>query len=87
MSPDRAQFVPRSAGLGLSLSDGEFVTVLEGAGGNTSLAQVSRSANSNLPARSDGNIVSMKMADGRKLVAATSEGSDLLVVSLFWLND
>ncbi|XP_034243094.1 uncharacterized protein LOC117646301 [Thrips palmi] len=74
----RSQFLPRSAGLGLSVTDGKSVTVLEGPGFNAT--QVSRSANSNLPAWSRGNVVAMKIADGRKLVAVSAEGSDLLVV-------
>lgn len=77
---DRAQFIPRSAGLGLSVTDGKSVTVLEGPGSNATLGMVSRSANSNLPAWSRGNVVTMKIADGRKLVAVSAEGSDLLVV-------
>lgn len=76
-----AQFIPRSAGFGLSVTDGKSVTVLEGQGLNASQGMVSRSANSNLPAWSRGNVVAMKIADGRKLVAVSSQGSDLLVVS------
>lgn len=57
------------------------MTVLEGPGLNATQGMVSRSANSNLPAWSRGNVVTMKIADGRKLVAVSAEGSDLLVVS------
>lgn len=75
---DRAQFLPRSAGLGLSVSDGKSLVELRQGDNNTQI--VSQSTNSNLPGRSQGNLVTMKIADGRKLVAVSAEGSNLLVV-------
>lgn len=51
---------------------------------NTTLESISRSATSTpyLPAWGKENIVTMTIADGRKLVAVTADDSDLLVVRL-----
>lgn len=73
----RSQFVPGSASSGLSTSDGEVTRQWDDSSNNS----MSRSANPNLPARNEGNVVSMKTGDGQKLIAVTAYASDMLVVS------
>jgi len=74
-----SKFIPRSAGIGLSISVGDNVTVLEKPEETFTNSMVPRSSNY-LRARNIGNLVTMKIADGRKLVVVTAEGADLLVV-------
>ncbi|KAK3908088.1 39S ribosomal protein L16, mitochondrial [Frankliniella fusca] len=73
-----SKFIPRSAGIGLSISVGDNVTVLEKPEDTFTSSMAPRSPN--LQARNIGNLVTMKIAGGRKLVAVTAEGADLLVV-------
>ena len=77
--------MPRSAGYGLSVADEDTVKVLRSMEdkGNTTIENFTRVATPYQPALGKQNVVSMTIADGRKLVAVTAEDSDLLVVSNF----